>query len=67
MLNGDGDNESEDGAHSYEANNQNNESDAHFNNYVSDQLNRVRSRTSLAAYEDEFEAQLDTNGENNGH
>ncbi|QKX59909.1 uncharacterized protein TRUGW13939_07051 [Talaromyces rugulosus] len=62
----DGDAESEDGAHSYEANNRNNESDAHFNNYVSDQLNRVRSRTSLAAYEDEFEAQLDANGAN-GH
>lgn len=64
-LNGDA--ESEDGAHSYEANNRNSETDAHFNNYVSDQLNRVRSRTSLAAYEDEFEAQLDGSNGANGH
>jgi hypothetical protein len=40
-----------------------NQANEHFTNYVTSQLNRVRSRTSLATYEDEFETQLDgTNG-----
>lgn len=33
--------------------------DEHLNNYVANQLERVRSQASLGAYEDEFEAQLD--------
>jgi hypothetical protein len=34
------------------------EADQHIANYVSDQLERIRSNDS-AAYDDEFEAQLD--------
>lgn len=35
------------------------EADLHVANYVSDQLERIRSNESAAVYEDEFEAQLD--------
>ena len=35
------------------------EADKHVANYVSDQLERIRSDESVAVYEDEFEAQLD--------
>ena len=35
------------------------EADQHIVNYVTDQLERIRSNESAAVYEDEFEAQLD--------
>ncbi|KAJ9265574.1 hypothetical protein DTO195F2_1613 [Paecilomyces variotii] len=35
------------------------EAEQHLNNYVANQLERVRRRESVADYEDEFEAQLD--------
>ena len=35
------------------------EANQHIANYVNDQLDRVRSNDHIAAYEDEFEAQLD--------
>lgn len=38
---------------------QRSEANFHVANYVTDQLERVRSNDSVAVYEDEFEAQLD--------
>lgn len=35
------------------------EANQHVQNYINDQLERVRSNESVAVYEDEFEAQLD--------
>ena len=42
-----------------EANREKNAADEHIANYVSDQLERVRSNESVGAYEDEFETMLD--------
>lgn len=35
------------------------EANEHIANYVTNQLERIRSHESVAVYEDEFEAQLD--------
>lgn len=37
------------------------EANEHIANYVTNQLERIRSNESVAVYEDEFEAQLDNN------
>jgi hypothetical protein len=41
--------------------------DEHVTNYVRSQLQRVRSSASIAAYEDEFEAQADRTPNGHGH
>ena len=63
-LNGDGDRAGAASSHSAVADDEEQdkrrkEADLHVANYVSDQLERIRSNESAAVYEDEFEAQLD--------
>lgn len=42
------------------------EDDEHVQNFVASELQRVRSTTSIAAYEDELETKAEQNGNGNG-
>lgn len=64
-VNGDAESENDD-ANSAHGTVQNDQMEEHFSNYIADQLNRVRTNTTLGAYEDEFLTEADRRNGANG-